>query len=144
MRGKKKMLLLKRALEEMAKHAEEAYPGEACGFLLSRKGEPPLVVATKRATNLKRGTRDRFEIPAKEIYEAERWANGNGLELAGFYHSHPDWPARPSKTDAKWAWEGYLYLIISVREGKFSAARGWRWLFDEGRFKEVKVRVKEG
>lgn len=136
------MRLLREALEEIAKHAEEAYPEEACGFLLSRKGEE-LVVAISRATNLRSGTRDRFEIPAKEIYEVERRAEENGLELAGFYHSHPDWPARPSATDAQWAWEGYLYLIASVREGRFEEARCWKWLFDEGRFEEVGMEVVE-
>ena len=142
MKGEGEVQLLKHALEEIAKHAEEAYPEEACGFLLSKKGEE-LVVATRRATNLKSGTRDRFEIPPKEIYEAERWAESNGMELVGFYHSHPDWPARPSRADAEWAWEGYLYLIISVREGRFSKARCFRWLFEEKRFEEVRMEVVE-
>jgi proteasome lid subunit RPN8/RPN11 len=52
----------------------------------------------------------------KDFVGVEKQADDEGLNVIGFYHSHPDWPAVPSQTDIMWAWEGSYYLIVSVHE----------------------------
>ncbi|HLM70694.1 MAG TPA: M67 family metallopeptidase [Thermoplasmata archaeon] len=101
--------------------AEEAYPEECCGFLLS----PPQpggtstrrrVVAIEPAPNVSDGERRRrFVISPAELRAAEERAGRAGREVSGFYHSHPDHPARPSEFDQDHAWPWYSYLVLSVR-----------------------------
>jgi proteasome lid subunit RPN8/RPN11 len=107
---------LRRAMES---HARESYPEECCGFLFvradEREGGPRHVVAVERARNQSDGERARrFEIPPEHLREVERRLDGSGQMVGGFYHSHPDHPARPSEFDRDHAWPWYSYLVLGV------------------------------
>ena len=67
---------------------------------------------------------------------AEKRATETGLQLLGFYHSHPDHPAEPSAFDLDHAWPNLSYLIISVRQGQPKEARSWRLKADRSAFEE--------
>lgn len=69
--------------------------------------------------------RDRFELAPDDFLAAERAARADGLEVVGFWHSHPATGAVPSAVDRGAAWEGYSYLIVSLvgRE----QLRSWRF-----------------
>ena len=62
--------------------------------------------------------RNRFSITAEDFREAERAAREAGLEVVGWYHSHPDHPALPSEYDREHAWPWYSYVIVSVANGE--------------------------
>ena len=64
-------------------------------------------------------------------------ARGDGLEIVGIWHTHPDHPARPSETDSSAAWQGYTYLILSV--GRQGVADVTAWRLVEGSFVEQLV-----
>ncbi len=103
--------------------AQAAYPDECCGLLLSpERGDPTdprEVVAVAAAENrAEEGKRRRFVIPAPELKAAEERAARDGRVVSGFYHSHPDHPARPSEFDRDHAWPWYTYLVVSVRDGR--------------------------
>ena len=99
-------------------HASETYPHECFGFLVGTYDAGNLVHRVARGTNLDTERADRFEMDPQEFVRIERQADDEGLNVVGFYHSHPDWPAIPSQTDITWAWEGSYYLIVSVHEGQ--------------------------
>ncbi len=102
------------------RHGEDTYPHECCGALVGRAGCVSDVVALPNTTE--EGPRRRFLVRATDYREAERRAGELGGELLGFYHSHPDHPARPSQYDLDHAWPTFAYVIVSVvGEG---AARG--------------------
>jgi len=106
-------------LDEIRKAAAAAYPNEGCGALLGRRDGEPTVTATIPLPNVEEGTpRVRFSISPRHYMDVEREAERRGLELLGFWHSHPDHPARPSATDREFAWEGLLTLIVSVHDGE--------------------------
>ncbi len=105
-------------LKQIYAHAKEAYPYECLGFLVGTFEAGGLVRRVVRGTNLNVDREDRFEMDPKEFVRAEKEADDEGLNVVGFYHSHPDWPAIPSQTDIVWAWEGSYYLIVSVHEGR--------------------------
>jgi proteasome lid subunit RPN8/RPN11 len=116
------VLLLNRAVyAEVCAHAEQSYPDECCGVLL---GHPIpqgwRVVAAVRAANARvDAPRSRYEIAPAELVRIERKARGLNLEIAGFYHSHPDHPAHWSPADlAEAHWLGCYYLISTVDQGK--------------------------
>ena len=62
------------------------------------------------------------------------------LAVVGFYHSHPDHPARPSDYDHRHAWPWYSYLILEVRAGVDGELRAWRLTEDRARFEEEPLR----
>src|SRR5881397_700587 len=87
--------------EALRRHGEETYPHECCGALLGQmQGDVRIAEATVRCTNTntERG-HDRYQIDPRELVRVQREARERGLDIVGFYHSHPDWPARWSQTD---------------------------------------------
>ena len=123
------VLRLTRAVyEAMRAHGEEAYPRECCGALLGRP-EPDgwRVTAAARAENTRvDSARSRYEIAPAELVRMEREARGLELEIAGFYHSHPDHAAEWSETDfAEAHWIGCSYAITEVARGRAVATNSF-------------------
>ncbi len=120
---------------EMAKirdHARAAYPEECCGFLVGPASDPRAVSEARAARNVAKEDRGRrYEIDPLDVLRLEDELRKKGLRNLGFYHSHPDHPARPSEFDrTRAAWEGMAYLIVSVEAGKPVDAR--LWIVEEG------------
>jgi len=106
---------------ELRAHGEEAFPNECCGALLGRHTEGGWQVdSLARAANARaESRRDRYEIAPAELVKIAQEARSRGLEIAGFYHSHPGHPARWSATDLEEAhWLGCVYVITRVEQGK--------------------------
>ena len=106
---------------ELRAHGEEAFPHECCGALLGRMtADGWQVDSLVRAANTRDESRhDRYEIAPDELVKIAREARSRGLEIAGFYHSHPEHPARWSATDLEEAhWLGCVNVITEVIQGK--------------------------
>jgi proteasome lid subunit RPN8/RPN11 len=92
-------------------HAREETPRECCGILV---GTSHAIVGAVRAANLS-DSPSRFLIDPQDHIRARREARAAGLEIIGFYHSHPHSDAQPSATDlAEASYAGYLYLIVGL------------------------------
>lgn len=107
--------------DAIRKHGEETYPHECCGVLLgSSDGETRVVAKTVRCGNTRSDSpHNRYHISPQELVRVQRQAREAGLEIVGFYHSHPDHPARWSQTDlAEAHWIGCSYVISSVERGR--------------------------
>jgi proteasome lid subunit RPN8/RPN11 len=113
-------------------HGAETYPNECCGALIGRDGVITETLALPNMTD--EGPRTRFRVTPKDYREAERRAGDAGGELLGFYHSHPDHPARPSQYDLDHAWPFFSYVIVSVREGVSGDMTSWRLREDRSAF----------
>jgi proteasome lid subunit RPN8/RPN11 len=117
------------------RHGEETYPHECCGALVGTGDEATVAVPLPNMTE--EGPRRRFLVRPSDYREAEKRAGELGGELLGFYHSHPDHPARPSQYDLDHAWPTFAYIIVAVAQGKSEAMTVWylredRSAFDEG------------
>ncbi len=115
--------------DELRAHGEQTYPYECCGALLGRfspaasaESKPCgwSVEAAIRAGNTRTDSaHNRYQIAPAELVKIEREARARGLDIAGFYHSHPDHPAQWSPTDFEEAhWIGCCYVITEVAQGK--------------------------
>ena len=113
-------------------HGVETYPNECCGALIGRDGIVTETLALANMTD--EGPRTRFRVTPNDYREAERHAGEVGGELLGFYHSHPDHPARPSQYDLDHAWPFFSYVIVSVREGVSEDMTSWRLREDRSAF----------
>lgn len=124
------------ALKITTMHAEAAYPEECCGALLGT------VTASDRHVSevlpldncSREERRRRFVIDPEAYRMAERRATDRGLVLIGFYHSHPDHPARPSAYDLEHALPWHSYVIIAVEAGRAAAWTSWILAADRQRF----------
>ena len=107
--------------ETLRKDGEQTYPHECCGVLLGLiNGDERQVAQIVRCRNIRDDrAEDRYQIDPAELLAAQRVARTQGLEIVGFYHSHPDHPAQWSTTDfAEAHWLGCSYVITSVEHGK--------------------------
>jgi len=109
-------------------HGELTYPGECCGALLGHVAPPGWhITAAVPAVNIRAATaKTRYEIAPIDLVRIQREAHAQGLEVAGFYHSHPDCPAQWSPTDlAEAHWLGCSYVITEVAQGRAAQTRSF-------------------
>ena len=131
----RRLTISARVDEAIRRHGEETYPHECCGALVGRGDGVTDAVALPNTTE--EGPRRRFLVRPSDYRLAERRATELGGELLGFYHSHPDHPARPSQFDLDHAWPTFAYVIVAVAAGASQAMTVWflkddRSIFEEG------------
>lgn len=123
------MLKLRQPIyDEICRHGEETYPHECCGALLGWfEGDTRIVSASVRCRNTRTDSAgDRYEIDPVEVVRIQRDARTRGLDIIGFYHSHPDHPAYWSRTDLEQAyWLGCSYVITRVEKGQTRLTRSF-------------------
>src|SRR6266851_6566456 len=127
--------------ESIRRHGAETFPYECCGALLGRESAatedngsqqqqielPREILELFPLVNRRDDSpRNRFAVTAEDVREAEKAASQHGLEVVGWYHSHPDHPARPSAFDREHAWSWYSYVIVSVMSGVPAETTSWR------------------
>jgi proteasome lid subunit RPN8/RPN11 len=135
------LLLHTTVADAIRRHGSETYPNECCGALIGRDGVVASAYALPNTTD--EGPRRRFRVRPEDYREAERQASQAGGELLGFYHSHPDHPARPSQYDLDHAWPFFSYVIVSVREGEPQEMTSWRLRDDRSAFDQEDLTYAE-
>jgi proteasome lid subunit RPN8/RPN11 len=138
------LILTSHQLQTLQAHAEQQYPEECCGLLLGRsladesEGAAVEVEAICPAENVwdEQAPLDnearvlpskahRYRIAPDFFLRSQTYARGNGWDIIGIYHSHPDQVAIPSEWDRQWAWPSYSYVIISVLQGVVRDVQSW-------------------
>jgi len=139
--------LSEQQIREMRTHGERDYPFECCGLLLGsfEKDGHKAVVETYPISNAREeeAKRNRFLIQPEELLQGERYARENGIDVVGFYHSHPDSPAAPSQYDLDHAWPTYSYIIVSVSSERAEDLRSWEMEADRSRFNTEEITVRQ-
>ena len=109
-------------------HGMQTYPHECCGAILGRdaNGSREVMALLPLANRRDDSPRNRFEVTPDDVQLAEKTARERKIELIGWYHSHPDAPAKPSEFDREHAWPWYSYIIISIRTGQPREMNSWR------------------
>jgi proteasome lid subunit RPN8/RPN11 len=144
-------------IEAIRRHGAQEYPNECCGILLGHaEGGSKQVTEVIPLQNLRKeprkaqellplnspeseSERNRFLIDPREQLHVEKDARTRGLEVLGYYHSHPDRPARPSSYDREHAWPWYSYVILSVRGGEPQDMTSWVLTEDRSRFDQEQI-----
>ena len=112
--------------EEIRRQGEAAYPAECCGALVGRvEGEAKEVVRLAPAVNRRTDDPHRYLIAPDDLRRLEAEVRAAGQEIVGYYHSHPDHPARPSAFDTEHAWPWYSYLIVRIDRGRGADLASW-------------------
>jgi proteasome lid subunit RPN8/RPN11 len=144
--------------ERIRHHGAETFPYECCGALLGRdsvvaekvnaqdaaQSEAPREVLELFPLVNRRddSPRNRFAVTADDVRDAEKAAREHGFEVIGWYHSHPDHPARPSDFDREHAWPWYSYVIVSVMAGKPADMTSWRLNDDRQNYSAEDIEIR--
>ena len=135
--------LTQQHIDEISKHGEATYPNEGGGFLIGQAdGDGVKVVTEIRSFPNKFEAAEQYHriLITDTLYrEGEAYAEGKGLDLIGFFHSHPDHPAAPSEFDREHALPWWSYVIVSVRQGQATDVLSWQLRDDRSAFDEEKV-----
>ena len=128
-------------VENIYRHAREAYPEECAGAIVGMNtGEMKVVVDVWPAENTHEDERSRrFLIEPLQIKRFEEQADERDMDLLGFYHSHPDHPAEPSEYDRDHAWPGWSYVITSVSKDEVKDIRSWTLKDDRSGYDEEDI-----
>lgn len=127
-------------------HGAETYPHECCGALLGREVADDLreISALFPLVNRRDDSpRNRFSVTSEDVRDAERAAREKGLDVLGWYHSHPDHPAKPSQYDQDHAWPWYSYIIVSVANGEPQYMTSWRLSDDRGGYTSEDLEIRD-
>ena len=140
--------------ERIRQHGVETFPHECCGALLGRdeafadspaQGDEPEREVRELFPLINRrddSPRNRFAVTAEDVLAAEKAARQHGLDVVGWYHSHPDHPARPSQFDREHAWPWYSYIIVSVMSGKPAEMTSWRLNDDREDYSPERIAIR--
>ncbi len=146
-------------VELIRQHGVRDYPNECCGVILGNaNGSDKVVREVVPLRNLRQdphraqqllplaepgreSERNRFLIDPKDQLMVEKDARARGLEVLGYYHSHPDHPARPSNYDREHAWPWYSYVILSVARGEAKDLTCWVLAEDRSVFNHEQIDV---
>jgi proteasome lid subunit RPN8/RPN11 len=97
----------------MIAHAQDDRPFEACGVLAGSGGTVTELHRTRNVADL---YGIRYEVDPRDFLKINQTIDDDDLDLVGIYHSHPFTRAYPSATDLAQAWEGLVYVIVSLRD----------------------------
>ncbi|MDR2761815.1 MAG: M67 family metallopeptidase [Planctomycetaceae bacterium] len=131
-------------IAEINKYAEQEYPNECCGAILGKfETERRIAIELIPISNKREpeSRRNRFLIRPEEFLLCEKTALKQGLDLIGFYHSHPDHLSVPSGYDLDHALPVYSYIIVSVKSGKADELTSWLLQGDRTQFMQEEIQI---
>lgn len=86
---------------------------------------------------------NRFSVTPRDVMDADRAAQSCGLDVIGWYHSHPDHPAEPSEYDREHAWPWYSYVIVSVHQGIPQQMTSWQLNDDRAGYTQESIEIRK-
>ena len=125
-------------------HGAETYPHECCGALLGREidaNQREITALFPLVNRRDDSPRNRFQVTSEDVRDAEKAARQQGIDVLGWYHSHPDHPAKPSQFDQDHAWPWYSYIIVSVANGRPEKMTSWRLADDRTQFTPENLQI---
>ncbi len=144
--------------QSIRQHGAQSYPHECCGALLGHDAEGTNAATTAGGTSApvreilalfplvnrrEDSPHNRFSVTAEDVRDSEKAAREKGLDVVGWYHSHPDHPARPSQYDREHAWPWYSYIIVSVAKGKAQEMTSWRLSDDRSEYACEEITMRD-
>ena len=118
-------------LEGICAHARKGHPFEVCGVLVgtTREGIAHVSSALPVENRETEAPRVRYLIAPEDLLRIQRESREAGHDILGYYHSHPDHPARPSETDRRIAAgglsDGVVHMVVGVKADGTAVPTAW-------------------
>lgn len=113
-------------LDRLHAHAEEGYPHEVCGILAGSRETWEVTEVVALVNERADSAHNRYKVSGLTLMRAEQALEARGLEVVGYYHSHPDHPSQYSEFDRDHALPNMSYPIVSVQQGTVADTQSWR------------------
>lgn len=113
-------------LARLHAHAEEGFPHEVVGILAGERATNRVSEVVPLINERADSAHNRYRVSGLLLQRAEQSVEAQGREILGYYHSHPDHPARYSDYDRDHAWPNMSYVIVSVVSGRVADTLSWR------------------
>lgn len=136
------LTLVESQLDLLHAHAREGYPHEVVGILAGSRAASRVTKVLALMNERADSPQNRYLVGPLVLMRAERTLEAEGLEVVGYYHSHPDHPAQYSDYDRDHALPNMAYLIVSVREGDVAETRAWVLREDRSAMDETPIRTE--
>lgn len=141
------MRIPKRLVEQILAHARSGYPHEVCGVLLGSPSSRRVEQAIPAENRETESPRVRYQIDPEDLVRIQREGLARRRDILGYYHSHPDHPARPSETDRRIAAEGLsdgvIHVVVGVENGARAMATAWVFRDATQAFEEESLDVEQ-
>ena len=131
----------KTQLDRVYAHAEEGYPHEVCGILAGSRSQWSVQEVVPLVNERADSPQNRYKVSSLVLMKAEQALEARGLEIVGYYHSHPDHPSKYSDFDRDHALPNMSYPIVSVREGSVADVACWRLTDDRSRMDSEELEI---
>jgi proteasome lid subunit RPN8/RPN11 len=132
-------------VDRMLAHVRAGYPFEACGVFVGRGAVVASVVPVENRETEQ--PRIRYQIEPRDLIRIDRDARERGLEVIGYFHSHPDHPARPSETDRQRAAaslsDGVFHVVVGVEKGEQATPTAWVFRDASQAFEEEPLEIED-
>ena len=112
-------------LNRLYLHAVEGFPSEVVGILAGEKSTNT-VLKVHPLINERADTNNRYRVNGLIVHRASQTLEAEGLEILGYYHSHPNHPSQYSEYDKEHALPNMSYVIVSVNDGTVGTLQSWR------------------
>jgi proteasome lid subunit RPN8/RPN11 len=142
--------------QKIRAHGAETYPYECCGALLGRdldvapssseganQSSREIIALFPLVNRRDDSPRNRFSVTSDDVRDAEKAAREKGIDVVGWYHSHPDHPAKPSEFDREHAWPWYSYIIVSVANAEAENMTSWRLSDDREQMTPEELEIRQ-
>lgn len=136
------MKIAPEALGRLHDHAVEGYPHEVCGILAGERSSGEVTRAEALVNERADSPHNRYRVSGLTLMRAERALESQGLEIVGYYHSHPDHPADYSETDREEALPNMDYLITAIHKGAVTDTKVWRLRDDRSAMDPIDLELK--
>lgn len=130
-------------IERMHEAAREGYPHEVVGILAGEPGSGHVSRVRPLVNERADSAHNRYKVSGLLLMRAEQALNAEGLEVLGYYHSHPDHPAQYSDYDRDHALPNLSYVIVAVHQGEVVDTLSWRLREDRGAMDPELIQIEE-
>lgn len=130
-------------LARLCAHAREGYPHEVVGILAGSRDTWHVSKVVSLVNERADSPANRYHVSAMALFRAEQALEAEGLDVVGYYHSHPDHPSAYSEFDRDHALPNMSYLIVSVRQGEVASMQSWRLRDDRSAMDEEPITTED-
>ena len=130
-------------LKQLHAHAEEGYPYEVVGILAGSRSTGLITCVLPLVNERADSPQNRYRVGGLIVLRAEQALEAEGLEVVGYYHSHPDHPAQYSDYDRDHALPNMSYLITAVHAGRVVDTLSWRLVEDRSQMNPEPILIED-
>jgi proteasome lid subunit RPN8/RPN11 len=130
-------------LSRLHAHAVEGYPHEVVGVLAGSRESGQISRVHPLINERADSPQNRYSVGGLVLLRAERALESEGLEVVGYYHSHPDHPAQYSDFDRDHALPNMSYVITAVQQGRVVDTLSWRLVEDRSQMNPESISIED-